>query len=319
MMINPRIIGTGHYLPSNVVSNDALSTRVDTSDAWIRERTGIAQRHIAAEGELTSDLAAAASKEAIANAGITAAQIDMIIVATTTPDSTFPSTAAQLQAKLGIGGCAAFDVQAVCTGFIYALATAKGLMQSGQYKHALVVGAETITRILDWEDRATCVLFGDGAGAVVLHAEEDVRKGILSTHLYADGNHCDILHADGGVSQQSVGLLRMQGKEVFKHAVTKMIRSTNEALEANNYTAEQVDWVIPHQANQRIMDAVIQKMKLPEHKLVSCVAEHANTSAATIPLALHVAVQDGRVQKDHVIATQAVGGGLTWGSALIVY
>lgn len=312
------VLGSGSYLPAKIMSNEEISKQVDTNDAWIRERTGITQRHIAAEGELTSDLATEAAKKALKKSGIAHQDIDMIIVATTTPDNTFPSTACQVQAKLGAGHCAAFDIQAVCTGFVYALGTADSFIRSGQYKHILVIGADTLTRILDWEDRGTCILFGDGAGALVLKAEENTERGILSTHLYADGSTRDLLYVDGGPSQsEQVGKLRMQGKEVFKHAVQKMTECTNIALEANHLESKAIDWVIPHQANQRILDATMKKMCLPKQKLIATVDKHANTSAASIPLAIDNAVQDGRIQEGNLLALQAIGGGLTWGACLL--
>lgn len=312
------IIGTGSYLPEKIMTNADLEKIVDTNDSWIVERTGIKERHIAADNELTSDLATAAARAAIKDSNITADDIDLIIVATTTPDNTFPATAVNVQAKLGIKTSTAFDIQAVCSGFIFALTTADALIKTGDYKKALVIGAETITRIIDWEDRGTCILFGDGAGAVILEGKNDSDRGILSSCLYSDSESKDILYTDGGVSQnQKSGLLRMEGQEVFKHAVKKLAEVTKEALEKADINSDDVNWVIPHQANQRILDATIKKLRVDSKKLISTVEYHANTSAASIPLALDIARKDGRIKEGDLVAIQAIGGGLTWGSAII--
>jgi len=317
-----QIIGTGSYLPARIVTNDELAQRVDTSDEWIQQRSGIRQRHVAAEGETTADLATAAAVKALEAAGITAQELDLIVLATTTPDDTFPSTATKVQARLGMHRGAAFDVQAVCSGFVYALAIADNFIKAGQAKTILVIGAETFTRILDWEDRTTCVLFGDGAGAVVLRAAEGTGavtdRGILSTHLHSDGRERDILYVDGGPSTtQTVGHVRMAGKEVFRHAVTNLAGVVTEALAANGLDASAIDWLVPHQANRRILDATAKKLSLPVERVVVTLDRHANTSAASVPLALDEAVRDGRIQPGHLILVEAMGGGLTWGSALI--
>ena len=316
------IIGSGAYLPERVVTNAELAKQVDTTDEWIRQRTGIGQRHIAAEGEMTSDLALAASKRAIGSAGISVSDIDMIVLATATPDATFPSTATRVQAELGMVRGAAFDVQAVCTGFIYALNVADNFIRVGQAKTILVIGAETFSRILDWNDRTTCVLFGDGAGAVVLHAQEgegtNRDRGILSNHIHSDGRHRDLLYVDGGPSStKSVGHLRMAGRDVFRHAVTNMAAVLGEALEYNGLSPSDIDWLVPHQANRRILDSTAQKLRLDEKKIVVTVERHANTSAASIPLALAEAVDDGRIQAGDVVAMEAMGGGFTWGASII--
>lgn len=317
-MIKSVITGVGAYLPSKVLTNADLVKMVETNDEWIVERTGIRERRIAAEGELTSDLATKAAEKAISKSGLKAEDIDLIVLATTTPDHTFPSTAVMVQQKLGIKNCAAFDVQAVCTGFVYALSVADGLIKSGNFKNALVIGAETISRIIDWTDRGTCILFGDGAGAVVLSAKEGGDRGILSFSLHSDNSTKDILYTDGGVSTtQKAGFLRMAGQEVFKHAVTKLAETTKESLEKAKVKPEEITWVIPHQANQRILDATIKKLGVPAEKLISTVAQHGNTSAASIPLALDVAVNSGKIKQGDVLAMQAIGGGLTWGSAII--
>lgn len=316
------LVGCGSYLPQRIMTNDELSKTVDTSDEWITKRTGIKQRHIAAEGETTSDLAVNAARGALERAGMTVADIDLIIVATTTPDDTFPSTATKVQAKLGMEHGAAFDIQAVCAGFIYALATADNFIKSGQARAVLVIGAETFSRILDWEDRTTCVLFGDGAGAIVLRAadgdEADSDYGVMSTHLHSDGRHRDVLYVDGGPSSsQTVGHVRMAGQEVFRHAVSKLSGVIDEALSANGLDSSAVDWLIPHQANSRIIKSMAQKMKLPEEKVVSTIARHANTSAASVPLALTEAVADGRVKNGDLVLFEAIGGGLVWGAGLV--
>lgn len=317
-----RIIGCGSDLPEKILSNDDLSEFVDTSDEWIVSRTGVKNRHIAAEGETTSDIALRAGKKAIAHAGISADEIDLIIVATTTPDNTFPATAVKLQNQLGLSRGAAFDVQAVCSGFIYALSVVDCMLKAGQMKTALVVGADTMSRLLDWKDRSTCVLFGDGAGAVVVRAVEADgsadERGILSTHIHSDGRLENLLYTDGGPSSTGgVGHLRMQGRDVFKHAVTNLAAVVDEALTANNLPPESIDWLIPHQANKRIIDSTAKKLKLPTEKVVLTIENHANTSAASIPLALDQAVRDGRVQPGHLLLMEAMGGGLTWGAALV--
>jgi 3-oxoacyl-[acyl-carrier-protein] synthase-3 len=313
-----RIAGTGRYLPANVVSNAALAARVDTSDEWIRTRTGIHQRHIAADGEATSDLALAASRDALAAAGLSVPDLDLIIVATTTPDAIFPSTACALQAKLGAHGGPAFDVQAVCSGFVYALAIADRMIASGMARNALVVGAEIYSRILDWSDRGTCVLFGDGAGAVVLMPS--ATPGILSAHLHADGRHRDILCVPGQVHNGQVTgtpFLRMDGPGVYKFAVRVLAEVAHEALDANRLTAADVDWLIPHQANVRIMDATAKKLGVPLARTIVTLDQHANTSAASIPLALDVAARDGRLQPGQLVLLLGVGGGFTWGAVLL--
>jgi len=316
--MHSRITGTGRYLPERVLTNEALAARVDTSDEWIRTRTGIHQRHIAADHEKTSDLALAASRKALDTAGLAASKLDLIIVATTTPDQIFPSTACALQAKLGAHGGPAFDVQAVCSGFVYALALADRMIASGMARNALVVGAEVYSRILDWSDRGTCVLFGDGAGAVVL--EPSMQPGILSSHLHADGRYAEILCVPGQVHGGQVTgrpFVHMDGPGVFKFAVRVLADVAEEALHANRMSAHDVDWMIPHQANVRIMDATAKKLGLPHERVVSTVDQHANTSAASIPLALDVAVRDGRVRAGHNLLLLGVGGGFTWGSVLL--
>ncbi len=316
------VIGVGSYLPENAVSNEELTKTVDTTDAWIRQRTGIGQRYIAAEGEMTSDLALAAARQALQQAELAIEDLDLIVVATTTPDETFPATATRVQAELGMHQGAAFDVQAVCSGFVYALAVADNFLQLGQAKTALVIGAETFSRILDWSDRGTCVLFGDGAGAVVLRAEPgsggNTDRGLLSTHIYSDGRHHDALYVDGGPSSTgTTGHVRMQGKEVFRHAVVRMAEAIDTALEKNNLSPSDIDWMVPHQANVRIIDAMAKRLELPSEKVVITVDRHANTSAASIPLALAEAVGDGRIKRGDLILLEAMGGGFTWGSALL--
>ena len=313
-----RIAGTGSYLPARVLSNRDLEGSVETSDEWIFSRTGIRERHIAADNECASDLALHASRGAMAAAGISADALDLIIVATTTPDMVFPSTACILQAKLGAKNCPAFDVQAVCSGFVYALTTADHFMRSGQYRNILVVGAEVYSRILDWEDRTTCVLFGDGAGAVVLQRSD--APGILSTHLHADGSHAHILSVPGSVSGGKVSgrpLLQMEGNAVFKFAVRVLGEVAEEALAANHLAKSDIDWLIPHQANIRIIQATAKKLGLPMEKVVTTVDRHANTSAASIPLALDLAVRDGRIHAGHNVLLEGVGGGFTWGAVLV--
>ncbi|MGH1537245.1 MAG: beta-ketoacyl-ACP synthase III [Gammaproteobacteria bacterium] len=322
-MTYSKIIGTGSYLPEKVLTNKDLEKIVDTSDEWIQGRTGIKQRHIAADGETTCDLAVNASRRALEMAGKTNADVDLIIMATTTADKIFPSTACLLQKRLDIHGCAAFDVQAVCTGFVYALAIADKFIKTGAAKCALVVGAETLSRILDWNDRGTCVLFGDGAGAVVLEASED--PGILSTHLHADGSYEHLLHVPHGISQGYEKLkageayLYMEGNAVFKMAVNTLGRIVDETLEANNIQKSDIDWLVPHQANNRIIEATARKLKMPMEQVVVTVSEHGNTSAASIPLALDYAVRDGRIKKGETLMLEAFGGGFTWGSALLKF
>lgn len=316
------VVGCGGYLPENVLTNDELAERLDTSDEWIRDRSGITQRHIAAEGEMTSDLALAAGQSALDAAGIAAAGIDLIVVATSTPDETFPATATVVQSKLGANSAMAFDVQAVCSGFVYALATADNFMRTGQADTALVIGSETFSRILDWQDRGTCVLFGDGAGAVVLKAEDGQGntddRGVLSTHLHSDGRLHDLLYVDGGPSSTGeVGFLRMEGKEVFRHAVVKMAEVTVEALQANGLAASDIDWFVPHQANKRIIDGTARKLGINGDRVVITIDQHANTSAASIPLALWIATHDGRIKQGDLVLIEALGGGMTWGSGLV--
>ncbi len=316
-----RIIGTGSYLPEKVLSNDELSQSVDTSDEWIRERTGIRQRHIVAEGQYTSDLALNASLKALDAAGLQADSLDLIVLATSTPDVVFPSTASILQEKLKIRGCAAFDLQAVCAGFAYALSVADQYIKAGTCRNVLVIGAETFSRILDWTDRTTCVLFGDGAGAVILTASE--TPGIHSTHIHADGRFQDLLHVPTGVSKQynemfkAQKAVQMDGQKVFKWAVKEMSALAVKTLEENGLAADDVDWMVPHQANIRIIEAVANKVGVPMERVVVTVHDHGNTSAASVPLALDTAVRDGRIQPGHRIILEAFGGGFTWGSALI--
>lgn len=312
------VTGCGAYLPERIVTNDELARRIDTSDEWISQRTGIRQRHIAADGELTSDLALAASRRALEKAGCDGGDIDIIVLATATPDNTFPATATKVQAALGMTGGAAFDIQAVCTGFIYALAMADNMIRLGQANRALVIGAEVFSRILDWDDRGTCVLFGDGAGAVVLEATEGGERGILSTHLFSDGRNYNSLFVDGGPgSTGTAGYLRMAGKEVYRHAVVRMAESVDRALEANGLSHDDLDWLVPHQANLRIIESTGRKLDLPMEKVIVTVDRQANTSAATIPLALAEACDDGRIAKGQLVAMTAMGGGFTWGSALV--
>jgi len=323
MVIRSIIAGCGGYLPQQVVTNQDLAARgVDTSDEWIVQRTGIQKRHIASGNEATSDLATHAAEAALAHAGLTAQDVDMIVVATTTPDNVFPSTAARVQAKLGMTRGFAFDVQAVCSGFVYALTMADNAIRLGQAKTALVIGAETLSRLIDWRDRTTCVLFGDGAGAVVLQASEGKGdtsdQGILSTCLHTDGHQYHHLYVDGGVGTTgSFGHMRMDGKEVFRHAVQRLSEVVDEILEKNELQSDAVDWLVPHQANQRIIDGIRRKLKLPEERVVMTISKHANTSAASIPLALNTAIGDGRIQKGQMILMNAMGGGFTWGAALV--
>jgi len=322
-VIFSRIVSTGSYLPERVMTNAELAGMVDTSDEWIRERTGIHQRHIVADGESTCDLAERAARAALESADLDPSELELIIVGTTTPDKIYPATACRLQARLGANGCTAFDVQAVCTGFIYALGVADKFIRTGDVRRALVVGADTHSRLLDWSDRQTCILFGDGGGAVVLEASDE--PGIYSTHLHADGSYEDLLYVDGGVPL-GAGVIadgnaytKMRGSEVFKIAVRTLRRIVAEALEANGMRASDIDWLIPHQANIRIIEATARKLDIPEDRVVVTVAEHGNTSAASVPLALDVAVRDGRVKRGEIILLEAFGGGFTWGSALIKY
>ena len=314
------IAGTGSALPERRVSNEELAQEVDTSDEWIVARTGIHFRHIAAPHETTATLACDAAQRALDSAGINADQIGLLIIATATPDNTFPATATKVQAMLGIKDCVAFDVAAVCSGFLYAFSVADSMIRTGAANHALVIGSETFSRILDWEDRTTCVLFGDGAGAVVLSAEENSERGILATKLHADGQHYDLLYVDGGPSTTgTTGKLRMKGSEVFRHAVTNLANVMTETLTLANVEASEVDWVVPHQANIRILEATARKLGLPLDNLVITVGEHANTSAASVPLALDVAVKDGRIKRGDMLVLEAMGGGFTWGAAAVRY
>ncbi len=316
------VTGCGSYLPERIVSNVELAERVQSSDNWIVERTGIRQRHVAAEGELTSHLAIKAAARALDSAGISADKLDLIVLATTTPDSTFPATATRVQSALGMTRGAAFDVQAVCSGFVYGLSIANALLTIGQHENALVIGAETFTRLLDWNDRSTCVLFGDGAGAVVLERVAadgaEPQRGVLSTHIHSDGRLYDLLYVDGGPSStQETGHVRMHGPEVFKHAVTRLSETVLEALAANGLTAKDVDWFVPHQANKRIIDSTARKLGLAPEKIILTIGDHANTSAASIPLALDQGVRDGRIKRGQLIVIEAMGGGLSWGSGVV--
>jgi len=313
------ILGAGSALPARRVTNEELAQQVDTSDEWIVERTGIRSRYVAGEGETTASLATGAARRALEHAGIEAGEIDLIVLATATPDQTFPSSATKVQAALGIPDCIAFDVHAVCTGFLYALSVADSMLRSGNADKALVIGAETFSRILDWEDRGTCVLFGDGAGALVLSAE-DGERGVLATKLHADGRHNDLLFVDGGPSTTgTVGKLRMKGREVFRHAVVNLADVLTEVLAEAGLSAEDVDWVVPHQANARILDATARKLGLPAEKVVVTVDQHANTSAASVPLAFDTAVKDGRIKRGDLVVLEAMGGGFTWGAAALRY
>ncbi len=316
------VVGCGGYLPEKILTNDELAQRLDTSDEWIRARSGIEMRHIAAEGEMTSDLAFAAAQSALAAADVPAQDVDLILLATSTPDETFPATATVVQSKLGADDAVAFDLQAVCSGFVYALATADNFIKSNQVDTALVIGAETFSRILDWQDRGTCVLFGDGAGALVLKAQSGqgttADRGVLSTHLHSDGRLHDLLYVDGGPSSTGkVGFLRMEGKEVFRQAVVKMAEVTVEALKANDLAASDIDWFVPHQANKRIIDGTAKKLGINGDRVVVTIDKHANTSAASIPLALWVATEDKRIKRDDLVLIEALGGGMTWGSGLV--
>ena len=315
-------LGCGHYLPERVVTNDELSRRLETSDEWIRTRTGIGQRHVAADGELTSHLALKAADRALSAAGLDANRLDAIILATATPDQTFPSTATRVQHALGMSGGFAFDIQAVCAGFIFALANANGLILSGMADRVMVIGAETFSRILDWSDRSTAVLFGDGAGAVILERADGTGdptdRGILSTCLHSDGEHNRILYVSGGPSEtQDTGVLKMEGREVFKHAVVKLAAVADEAMEKANVTSEQIDWIVPHQANLRIIESTAKKACIPMEKVIVTVQDHGNTSAASIPLALAAGIADGRIQPGQLLLMEAIGGGLAWGSAIM--
>ena len=330
MQFRSIVMGCGSYLPERVVTNAELAESVDTSDDWIQTRTGIKQRHIAADGELTSDLALAAAERALAHAEVDANEVDLVVLATTTPDNTFPATATKVQYKLGMTNGAAFDVQAVCSGFVYGLAVADNFIKAGQAKTVVLIGAETFSRLLDWEDRGTCVLFGDGAGAIVMRAANvtdqtaaaevgcERDRGVLSTHLHSDGSTNDLLYVDGGPSStQTVGHVRMIGREVFRNAVTNLADIAGETLDANGLTTDDVDWLVPHQANRRILDSTAKKLGMQQEKIVVTVERHANTSTASIPLALDEAVRDGRIQKGDLVLMEAMGGGLTWGSGLV--
>ncbi|SBV33441.1 3-oxoacyl-[acyl-carrier-protein] synthase III [uncultured Sphingopyxis sp.] len=319
MTLRAVLTGTGSALPRTRVSNDELASRVDTSDEWIVERTGIRFRHIAEPDETTATLGADAARQALAAAGLEPADIGLIIVATATPDNTFPASATKVQALLGAPDCIAFDVAAVCSGFLYAVSVADSMLRTGAAKHALVIGSETFSRILDWEDRTTCVLFGDGAGAVVLSAEEVADdRGILATRLHAEGKYSDMLYVDGGPSTTgTVGHVRMQGREVFRHAVTNLASVLAEVMEEIGLSAEEIDWVVPHQANKRIIDATAKKLGLPAERVVLTVDQHANTSAASVPLALDLAVRDGRIKRGDLVVLEAMGGGFTWGAAVL--
>ena len=321
--IRAKALGCGHYLPDRVVTNEELSQRLDTSDQWIRERTGIAERHIAAEGQLTSDLAARAADRALSAAGLKAADIDAIVIATATPDQTFPSTATRVQHMLGMGRGFAFDLQAVCAGFIYALGNANGMIQAGMADRVLVIGAETFSRILDWNDRSTCVLFGDGAGAIVLERSEGegtaADQGVLGVCLHSDGAYNRILHVSGGPSDAAlgVGVLKMEGREVFRHAVVKLAEVADEVMEKVGVHGDDIDWIVPHQANLRIIESTAKKAGVPMEKVIVTVQRHGNTSAASIPLALSSGIADGRIRPGDLLLMEAIGGGLAWGSALV--
>ena len=321
-MLRSVVLGCGSYLPERILANEELAATVDTSDEWIVQRTGIRQRHIAADGEVTSDLAIQAAKAALANAHVDAQSIDLIVLATSTPDNTFPAAAVSVQAGLGITRGAAFDLQAVCSGFVYGIAVTDALLRTGTYTRALVIGSETFSRILDWTDRTTCVLFGDGAGAIVMEAQQQPGsrddRGVLTTHLRSDGRHKSKLYVDGGPSStKTVGFLRMEGRAVFKHAVAMITDVIEDAFRSSGTTASDIDWCVPHQANKRIIDDSAHKLGIAPEKVVTTVNLHGNTSAASIPLALNVAVKDGRIKKGDLVLLEAMGGGFTWGSALI--
>lgn len=321
MTIRSVVVGLGHYLPERVVPNSEFEATLDTSDEWIKSRSGIERRHFAAEGETTSDLATKAARNALADAGLTANDLDAIVLATSTADLTFPSAATMVQAALGMNRGFAYDVQAVCAGFIYAMANANALIVSGQAKRIMVIGAETFSRIMDWSDRSTCVLFGDGAGAVILEAQDGIGdktdRGILSVDLNSDGQHRDILYVDGGVSTQTTGFLRMQGKEVFRHAVEKLAQTATTAMEKAGIANEDVDWIVPHQANIRIIQGTAKKLGLSMDNVVVTVQDHGNTSAASIPLALSVGVERGQIKRGDLVVTEAIGGGLAWGAVVL--
>jgi 3-oxoacyl-[acyl-carrier-protein] synthase III len=322
MTVRSIVSGCGAYLPGRIVTNAELAKRIDTSDEWIVQRTGIRERRIAADGEMTSDLAIRSAEAALKDAGMSGGDIDLIVLATSTPDETFPATATRVQAAIGMTRGAAFDVQAVCSGFVYALSIADNFLRVGQARSALVIGAETFSRILDWTDRTTCVLFGDGAGAVVLTSAEGAGgrgdRGVLSTHLFSDGRYHDALYVDGGPSStMTTGLLRMEGREVFRHAVVKLAEAVDAAIAANDVTGTDIDWLVPHQANRRIIDGMGHRLGLPPEKVVLTIDRHANTSAASIPLALAEAAGDGRIRAGHLVLLEAMGGGFTWGSALV--
>ncbi|OAJ68843.1 beta-ketoacyl-ACP synthase III [Gluconobacter cerinus] len=316
--LRARLTGVGGYLPRTIVTNDDLAQKIETSDEWIRARTGITQRHIVSGDETTASMAAAAARQALEQAGVSADDVDAIIVATSTPDQVFPAVATQVQALLGITKGFGFDISAACSGFVYALASANSFIQSGLAKKVLVIGSEVFSRLLDWNDRTTCVLFGDGAGAVFLEAGAEEGEGVLSTHLHSDGRSGDILYVDGAVGcAGTTQHLKMLGREVFRHAVVKLSQAVDEALEANNLKGQDIQWLVPHQANLRIIDGMAKKLALPADRVVVTVDRHANTSAASIPLALNEAVRDGRIQKGDLVLMEALGGGLTWGSALV--
>lgn len=322
MALRAQVLGCGACLPSRVVTNQEISQRVETSDEWIQQRTGIRERRLAADGELTSDLGLRAAEAALGTSGLAANDLDLIICATSTPDETFPATATRIQSRLGMTRGAAFDVQAVCSGFVYGLSVADSFIRAGQAGTVMVLGAETFSRILDWSDRSTCVLFGDGAGAVIVQRVENggtaKDRGILSTHIFSDGRHHDALYVDGGPSSTGTsGHLRMDGREVFRHAVVRMAEAIDVALSSNGLTPSDIDWLVPHQANARIIDAMAKRLNLPADRVVLTVDRHANTSAASIPLALSEATADGRIQRGDLVLIEAMGGGFTWGSALI--
>ncbi len=322
MALRAQVLGCGSYLPERILTNAELAKRVNSSDEWIRKRTGICERRVAGEGEMTSDLGLKAAEAALARAGLRARDLDLIICATSTPDEIFPATATRIQARLGMTRGAAFDIQAVCSGFVYGLAVADNFIRCGQARTVMVVGAETFSRILDWQDRSTCVLFGDGAGAVILTAGENrdgaAGRGVLSTHIYSDGRHHDALYVDGGPSStQTSGVVRMDGREVYRHAIVRMAEAIDTALEANGMNPGDIDWLVPHQANLRIIEAMARRLNLPLDRVVITVDRHANTSAASIPMALSEASADGRIKPGDLVLIEAMGGGFTWGSALI--
>ncbi|WP_353472038.1 ketoacyl-ACP synthase III [Salipiger sp. H15] len=321
MSIRAKVAGIGHYLPQRVVPNAEFEKTLDTSDEWIRSRSGIERRHFAAEGETTSMLAASAAEAALKDAGLAASDLDALIVATSTPDLTFPSAATMVQARIGMSAGFAFDVQAVCAGFVYALSTANAMIVSGQARRVMVIGAETFSRIMDWTDRSTCVLFGDGAGALILEAAEGegtaADRGVLSVDLHSDGQFRDLLYVDGGVSTQSTGHLRMEGKEVFRHAVEKLAQTATAAMDKAGIAPEDVDWVVPHQANIRIINGTARKLGLPMERVIVTVQDHGNTSAASIPLALSVGKAEGKIKQGDLVVTEAIGGGLAWGAVVL--